>query len=100
MLILSRKKDESIMIGEDIEVSVVDIKGDQIKLGIKAPRDIKVYRREVFTAIQNENLAAAKAGTQLPELDLLKKSGERQSVEKPGQGSGATSGNSQHNSNL
>ena len=99
MLILSRKKDESIMIGEDIEVSVVDIKGDQIKLGIKAPRDIKVYRREVFSAIQKENLAAAKAGTQLPELDLLKKPGT-QSVEKPGQGSGATSGNSQHNSNL
>ncbi len=71
MLILSRKKDESIMIGEDIEVSVVDIKGDQIKLGIKAPRDIKVYRQEVFTAIQRENQAAAKTGTQLPELDLL-----------------------------
>ncbi|MFW5727173.1 MAG: carbon storage regulator CsrA [Spirochaetia bacterium] len=99
MLILSRKKDESIMIGENIEVSVVDIKGDQIKLGIKAPRDIKVYRREVFTAIQKENLAAAKAGTQLPELDLLKKTGE-QTVEKPGQESGAASGNSQHNSNL
>lgn len=63
------------MIGDNIEVSVVDIKGDQIKLGIKAPRDIKVYRREVFTAIQNENLAAAKAGTELPELDLLKQSG-------------------------
>jgi len=72
MLILSRKKDESIMIGEDIEVSVVDIKGDQIKLGIKAPRDIKVYRQEVFTAIQRENQAAAKTGTLLPELDLLK----------------------------
>ncbi len=79
MLILSRKKDESIMIGDDIEVSVVDIKGDQIKLGIKAPRDIKVYRREVFTAIQNENLAAAKAGTQLPELDLLKETGGKSS---------------------
>jgi carbon storage regulator len=75
MLILSRKKDESIMIGDNIEVSVVDIKGDQIKLGIKAPRDIKVYRREVFTAIQKENQAAAKAGTKLPELELLKKSG-------------------------
>lgn len=77
MLILSRKKDESIMIGDNIEISVVDIKGDQIKLGIKAPRDIKVYRREVFTAIQKENQAAAKAGTQLPELDLLKQSGTR-----------------------
>ncbi len=82
MLILSRKKDESIMIGDDIEVSVVDIKGDQIKLGIKAPRDIKVYRREVFIAIQEENLAAAKTGTQLPELDLLKNSGTSGSENK------------------
>ncbi|MDZ7793981.1 MAG: carbon storage regulator CsrA [Spirochaetia bacterium] len=77
MLILSRKKDESIMIGDQIEISVVDIKGDQIKLGIKAPRDIKVYRQEVFTAIQQENQAAAKTGTQLPEIDLLSQTGER-----------------------
>ena len=76
MLILSRKKDESIMIGDQIEISVVDIKGDQIKLGIKAPRDIKVYRQEVFTAIQQENQAAAKTGTQLPEIDLLSKTSE------------------------
>ena len=73
MLILSRKKDESIIIGEDIEISVVDIKGDQVKLGIKAPRDIKVYRQEVFTAIQRENLAASKTSTELPAIDLLQK---------------------------
>jgi len=71
MLILSRKKDESIIIGENIEISVVDIKGDQVKIGIKAPRDIKVYRQEVFTAIQRENLAASKTGTELPAIDLL-----------------------------
>jgi len=71
MLILSRKKDESIIIGDDVEVSVVDIKGDQVKLGIKAPRDIKVYRQEVFTEIQRENLAASKTGTKLPEIELL-----------------------------
>ena len=75
MLILSRKKEESIMIGDDIEVSVIDIKGDQVKLGIKAPRDIKVYRQEVFTAIQRENLAASKAGTKLPNLDLFQPKG-------------------------
>ncbi len=63
------------MIGDDIEVSVIDIKGDQVKLGIKAPRDIKVYRQEVFTAIQRENLAASKAGTQLPNLDLFQPKG-------------------------
>lgn len=80
MLILSRKKDESIMIGEQIEISVVDIKGDQIKLGIKAPRDIKVYRQEVFSAIQQENQAAAKTGTQLPEINLLSQTGDRAHV--------------------
>jgi len=80
MLILSRKKDESIMIGEQIEISVVDIKGDQIKLGIKAPRDIKVYRQEVFVEIQKENQAAAKTGTELPEIELLSQSGERKNV--------------------
>ena len=71
MLILSRKIDESIVIGDDVEVSIVDIKGDQVKLGIKAPKDVKVYRQEVFTAIQNENKAAAQTGTKLPELDFL-----------------------------
>lgn len=59
MLILSRKKDESIVIGDNITISVVDIKGDQVKLGIKAPGDVKVFRQEVYAAIQAENRAAA-----------------------------------------
>ena len=59
MLILSRKKDESIVIGDNITISVVDIKGDQVKLGINAPNDVKVFRREVYEAIQEENRAAA-----------------------------------------
>jgi len=66
MLILSRKVDESIIIGDDIFVSIVDIKGDQVKLGIQAPKDVKVYRQEVYEAIQSENVAAAQAGTVLP----------------------------------
>lgn len=61
MLILSRKINESIMINDDIEVSVVDLKGDHVKLGIKAPKTIKVYRQEVYQAIQEENKAAASA---------------------------------------
>jgi carbon storage regulator len=61
MLILSRKVDERIMIGDDVEVSVIDIKGDQVKIGISAPRDIKVYRKEVYQAIQQENIQAVKA---------------------------------------
>ena len=72
MLILSRRKDESIVIDDRIEVAVVDIKGDQVKLGIKAPRDVKVYRLEVFKAIQEENRAAASVTTtELPPLDGL-----------------------------
>ena len=72
MLILSRKTDESIMIGDQIEVSIVDIKGDQVKVGIKAPRSIKVYRQEVYKAIQLENINAAKTKPGvLPKLDNL-----------------------------
>ena len=71
MLILARRMNESIIIGDEIIVSVVDIKGDQVKLGITAPERVKVYRREVYEAIQSENRAAAMAGTNLPVLDTL-----------------------------
>jgi len=70
MLILSRRKDESVIIEDGIEISVVDIKGDQVKLGIKAPRNVKVYRNEVFQAIQAENRAAATAPVILPKLEF------------------------------
>jgi len=63
VLILARRIGESIMIGDQVEISVVDIKGDQVKLGIKAPSTVKVYRREVYAAIQEENRAAAAAAT-------------------------------------
>jgi carbon storage regulator len=59
MLILTRKVNERIVIGDDIEVSVVEIRGDQVKLGINAPQNVKVHRREVFDQIQSENRAAA-----------------------------------------
>lgn len=71
MLILSRKTNESIMIGDQIEVSVVDIKGDQVKLGIDAPRTVKVFRQEVYRAIQLENQAAARTGTDLPRIENM-----------------------------
>lgn len=70
MLILSRRKDESVIIDGRIEVAIVDIKGDQVKLGIKAPRDVKVFRNEVYQAIQAENRAAADAPVDLPTLKL------------------------------
>jgi carbon storage regulator len=69
MLVLARKISERIMIGEDIEVSIIDIRGDSVKIGIEAPKTVKVYRKEVFTAIQEENKAAAASATQLPRLD-------------------------------
>ena len=70
MLILARRTNESIVIGDEIEVSIIDVKGDQVKLGIKAPRSVKVYRREVFEAIQEENRMAAETATpKLPSLD-------------------------------
>ena len=59
MLVLSRKRDEVIMIGDDIEVLVVDIRGDKVRLGIKAPRSIPVHRKEVYEAIRCENEAAS-----------------------------------------
>ncbi len=54
MLVLSRQKDESIMIGDDVEITIVDVRGDKVRLGITAPRDIPVHRLEVYEAIQRE----------------------------------------------
>ena len=58
MLVLARRLNESIMIGDNIEVVVIDIKGDQVKLGIKAPKRITVHRKEIYEEIQQENIAA------------------------------------------
>ena len=54
MLVLSRQKDESIIIGDDIEITIVDVRGDKVRLGINAPRSISVHRKEVYEAIQRE----------------------------------------------
>ena len=58
MLILSRKIDQKIRIGDDITLTIIDVKGDQVKIGVEAPGNVKVYRQEVFDAIQSENQAA------------------------------------------
>lgn len=60
MLVLSRQRDETIMIGDDVEITVVDIRGDKVRLGITAPRHIQVHRKEVYDAIKRENEQAAK----------------------------------------
>ncbi|APH03579.1 carbon storage regulator CsrA [Bacillus weihaiensis] len=70
MLVLTRKLNESIQIGENIEITVLSVKGDQIKLGIKAPQDIEVHRKEVYMSIQESNNEAASI---LPNIiDILK----------------------------
>lgn len=58
MLILSRKIDEKIKIGDDITITLIDVHGDQVKIGVEAPKNVKVFRQEVFDAIQIENKAA------------------------------------------
>ncbi len=60
MLVLSRQRDETIMIGDDIEITVVDIRGDKVRLGITAPTRIAVHRKEVYEAIKAENERAAR----------------------------------------
>jgi carbon storage regulator len=73
MLVLTRKKDQSIMIGDDIEIVVVEIKGNQVKLGINAPRNVTVYRAEVWEEIQQENIAALQSASGVKEkLGALK----------------------------
>ncbi len=59
MLILSRKIDEKIKIGDEITLTIIEVKGDQVKIGVEAPKNVKVFRQEVFEAIQKENKVAA-----------------------------------------
>ena len=60
MLVLSRQRDETIMIGDEIEITVVDIRGDKVRLGINAPRSVQVHRKEVYEAIKRENAEASR----------------------------------------
>lgn len=64
MLVLSRQRDETIIIGDNIEVTVVDIRGDKVRLGINAPKDISVHRKEVYEAIRRENRQAAQPASE------------------------------------
>ncbi len=59
MLVLSRKKGEAIVIGENIELTIIEIQGDQVRLGINAPKNISIHRKELFLEIQEENKKAA-----------------------------------------
>lgn len=66
MLILSRKINEKIMIGDNVSVSIIEIRGDQVRIGVDAPKTVKVFRQEVFDAISAENQAAAESKPELP----------------------------------
>ncbi|MBN1592934.1 MAG: carbon storage regulator CsrA [Candidatus Coatesbacteria bacterium] len=76
MLVLTRKRDESIIIGDDIEIMVVDINANEVRIGISAPRELSVHRKEVYEAILRENIAAKlslKQPIKLPKLGTQKK---------------------------
>jgi len=62
MLVLSRKKDQAIMIGDNIELTIIEIQGDQVRIGINAPKNVTVHRKELFLEIQEENKKAATTG--------------------------------------
>lgn len=68
MLALTRKKGEALVINNNIEITILDIRGDQIKIGISAPKDVPIYRKEVYLQIQKENEAAISVDS----LDMLK----------------------------
>ena len=78
MLVLSRKPNESIIIGDEIEIKIVEVKGDYVKLVITAPKSIPVHRKEIYEAIQRENLEAMKTKiTDLKQLDTIFKKKEK-----------------------
>jgi len=71
MLALSRKKGESLIINNNVEITILDIKGDQIKVGIQAPKDVTIYRKEVYLQIQDANKEATEAAEGLEALRNL-----------------------------
>jgi carbon storage regulator len=73
MLVLSRKKGESIVIDDQIEVTVIGVEGDVIKLGIEAPKNISIHRKEIYLAIQEENKAALKLDFDITDLKEFNK---------------------------
>lgn len=68
MLIVTRREGEKLMIGDDVVVSIVEVSGGTVKLGIDAPRSVPIYREELWAAVRDENRAAAEAPATLPSL--------------------------------
>ncbi len=80
MLILTRKENEKILIDEDIEISVVEIKGNKVKIGIEAPDEVEILREEVYESVKEENIEATKE--RKVNLDKLKKFGKNSNNSK------------------
>lgn len=72
MLALSRRKDEAIVVNNNVEIKIIEIKGDQVKLGITAPKSVPIYRKEVYLQIQEANQASANEGAMEALKNLLK----------------------------
>ncbi len=73
MLVLSRKTNQSIMIGKDVEILVLEIQKDQIKIGIRAPKEVSVFRKEIYVDIQEQNRTAAQNVKPISDLDKILK---------------------------
>ena len=82
MLVLSRQRDESIMIGDDVEIIIVDVRGDKVRLGITAPKSIPVHRREIYDAIQREK-ADKKEPEKESQATKQEKAGDQREQETP-----------------
>ncbi len=90
MLVLSRQRDETIMIGDDVEITIVDIRGDKVRIGITAPSHIPVHRKEVYDAIKRENRAAANIKPEdLPPTDSTGRGGPGKDPDPSGPGKGS-----------
>jgi len=76
MLVLTRKRNESIVIGDDIEVSVLSVSGEKVRIGIDAPRDIPVFRKEVYLEIQQQRLEAGTSAREEVDEALKRLSGD------------------------
>ncbi len=87
MLVLSRRPNESIMIGDNIEIKVIEVKGEYVKIGINAPKSIPVHRKEIYDAIQRENIEAAKSSVaDIKDLDEIFKKKQIETKDKKEEG--------------
>lgn len=71
MLALSRKQNESIMIGSDVEITILEIKGDQVKIGVSAPKAVPIYRKEIYAQIENANKEAVSGNIDLEQMKKI-----------------------------